>query len=89
MNLRYDLYSAYDAKERRHAQVVMRALGITYEHTTPQSVADQWWFWNCTNVPAVLPPYLSELLITPHQAIGHGMSKEMADRLAPTEEGKP
>jgi hypothetical protein len=82
VHLRFDMYAASDSKESRHPQEVMRELGITYQHATPQSIADQWWFWNCQNVPDSLPPYLSELNVTPHDAIGHGLSKEMADRIA-------
>ena len=82
MNLRYCLMSAsFDCGENRHAQTVMRELGIAYQHATPQSIGDCWWFWNCTNVPETLPPYLSELKITPSQAVGHGLTKETADRL--------
>jgi hypothetical protein len=81
MNLRYCMYSAFDAGEKRHAQQVMASLGITYQKATPQSLSDQWWFWNCENVPDPLPPYLTELGLKPHDAIGHGLSKEDADAL--------
>jgi hypothetical protein len=71
-----------DCHENRHPQHVMTALGITYQHATPQSIADQWWFWNCENVPANLPAYLSPLKVKPHDAIGNGLSKELADAIA-------
>lgn len=75
-HLRLDLYQVTE-----HAQKVMASLGITYQHATPQSMADQWWFWNCENLPAELPPYLSELKTSPHDAIGYGLSKEDADNI--------
>jgi hypothetical protein len=81
MHLRLDLRSAFDAGENRHAVEIMRALGIAYEHATPQSIADQWWFWNCSNVPAPLPRYITTLDLDPHQAIGHGLDQQTADRL--------
>lgn len=56
MNLRFKLRdhikSAFDQ---------MDELGIGYERATSQTCGDQIWFWNCTNVPEVLPEYLSEL----------------------------
>lgn len=85
MHLRFDLITAQmDCNEKRHAQEVMGELGITYQHATPQSISDSWWFWNCENVPAVLPPYLTELKAKPHDCIGWGLSKEQADRIAAT-----
>lgn len=79
MNLRYDLYTAPSS---RHPQEQMRALGIAYEHATPQSLGDQWWFWNCTGVPEALPEYLTLLALDPHECIGYGLSTADADRIA-------
>lgn len=76
MNLSLDLY-AIDC----HAMEYMRRLGITYEHATPQSMGDCWWFWNCQNAPEPMPDGLSVLKITPHEAIGYGLSQEDATRL--------
>jgi len=45
-------------QRKRHAQVVMKELGITYQHSTPQSIGDQFWFWNCENIPEKLPDYI-------------------------------
>ncbi len=59
----------------------MKRLGITYQHATPQSMGDQWWFWNCENVPDVLPPNITELEIDPMLAVGHGLSMEMAKEI--------
>ena len=44
-----------------HPQEDMERLGITYQHATPQSIADQWWFWNCENLPDKLPDYISAM----------------------------
>jgi hypothetical protein len=80
--LRYDLYGAGLKGVNVHPQNAMRELGIVYQHATPQSMGDQWWFWNCENVPASLPDYINEMAIKPHDAIGFGLNKEQADRLA-------
>jgi hypothetical protein len=53
-----------------HPQIVMQKLGIKYQHSTVQSYADQWWFWNCENIPSPLPDYLEELKKDPMQLIG-------------------
>jgi len=76
-------------KENRHPQIVMASLGITYQHATPQSIGDQWWFWNCENLPDKLPGYLGELrqftgdkkMIDPMECIGFGLSKEVAEQI--------
>ncbi len=90
MHLRYCYQTAlFESKENRHAQKVMRELGISYSHSTPQSLGDQWWFWNCKNVPSPLPAYLSELRLDPHESIGYGLSKEDADEIvAESESGR-
>lgn len=82
MHLRYKMTDAYYCGEQRHPQVVMKELGITYQHATPQSMGDQWWFWNCENVPEVLPQYLTDLGMDPHEAIGYGLSKDDAARIS-------
>jgi len=76
-HLRLDLY-----KVRDHAQKVMADLGITYQHATPQSISDSWWFWNCENVPDPLPECLSVLDIRPQEAIGWGLSADDAAKIA-------
>jgi hypothetical protein len=48
-----------------HPQKTMEELGITYERAIPQSIADQWWFLNCANVPKDLPPFLKDLGFEP------------------------
>ena len=64
-----------------HPQKVMRELGITYQHSTPQPMGDQWWFWNCENVPDTLPKYLQPLELEPLNVVGHGLSKEDAETI--------
>ena len=78
MNLRYEILRAVP----KHPLKVMQELGITYEHATPQTMGDQWWFWNCRGVPETLPVYLTELKGSPHDYIGWGLSKEQADKLS-------
>ena len=61
INLRYDYIGASRNGEGRHAQAVMKSLGIKYKDSTPQSIADQYWFWECENVPEELPGYITKL----------------------------
>lgn len=83
MHLRFGCMTAgIKCNENRHPQVVMRELGITYQHATPQSIADQWWFWNCQGVPRDLPEFLSILEVNPMECIGYGLSKEDAEEIA-------
>ena len=81
MNLRYCCRTVHKSGETGHPQQMMDNLGIEYQHATPQSMGDQWWFWNCTNVPDPLPDFLSELHIKPSDAIGWGLNKEEAEKL--------
>lgn len=76
MNLRYDLPRYGGSK---HPQTVMNELGITYRYAIPQSIADQWWFFNCKNVPDPLPEHFSLIESDPLQLVGHGLSKEDAE----------
>jgi hypothetical protein len=64
-----------------HPQETMIRLGITYQHATPQSIGDQWWFWNCENVPDPLPDHFSILEADPMQVIGYGLSREAAEKI--------
>lgn len=78
-HLRYDYYGAQMTGEDGHAQEVMKHLGITYSHSTPQSMGDQYWFWNCENIPENLPSYITDLEINdPMEFVGWGLSKEKA-----------
>lgn len=58
MKIRFELQTAFNENELRHPQAVMKELGIKYESSTPQSIADCWIFENCTNIPKELPKYL-------------------------------
>jgi len=69
------------AQTGRHAQTVMKELGITYQKSTPQSLFDQWWFWNCENIPDKLPEYLTEINLNPMECIGNGLNKEDAEKI--------
>ncbi len=60
---------------------IMQGLGITYQYVNLRSLADPVWFWNCENIPDKLPPYITELKISPHDAVGYGLSKEDADMI--------
>ena len=67
--------------EKRHAQVLMKELGITYQHCTPQSIGDQFWFWNCENIPENLPKFITIADLNPMEIIGFGLSKEDAQKI--------
>ncbi len=65
-----------------HPLQSMERLGITYQHATPQSMLDEWWFWNCENVPDQLPEYFSILECKdPLKMLGWGLSKENAEKI--------
>ena len=64
-----------------HPQKVMKELGIVYQDCTPQSMGDQWWFWNCQNIPYPLPKYLEVADLDPMKCIGYGLSKEDAEKI--------
>jgi hypothetical protein len=81
-HLRFDLlWAAYNNVKQEHAQKVLKELGITYQHATPQSMGDQWWFWNCENIPDPLPPFLDVADWNPMEMIGWGLSKEDAEKI--------
>ena len=64
-----------------HPQKALKELGITYQHATPQSMGDQWWFWNCENVPDDMPGFLTELKSDPMECIGYGLNTEIAEKI--------
>ena len=81
-HLRYNCMAAcMDFSESRHPQEVMKQLGITYQHVTPQSLAEQFWFWNCENVPDELPEYITILTADPIEQVGYGLSKTEAEKI--------
>ena len=61
INLRFDLREAYESNVLNHPQTVMKELGIEYEQSIPESIADCWIFKNCKNVPNPLPEYLVDI----------------------------
>lgn len=83
-HLRYDCYG----NTHGHPQKVIKSLGITYQHATPQSMGDQWWFWNCENIPEELPEYLEYADLNPMDMIGWGLSKENAEKIKNYEKSK-
>lgn len=64
-----------------HPQEIMKNLGINYEHATPQSMDDCWWFWNCTNIPEDLPDFIVHCDRDPIDCIGWGLSESKAFEL--------
>lgn len=64
-----------------HPLDYMKKLGITFQHATPQSIGEQWWFWNCENIPDVLPKDLEDLDIDPMNCIGFGLDEKSAIRI--------
>lgn len=64
---------------KMHPAQAMEELGIKYTHSTPQTMGDQWWFWNCSNVPDELPLFLSEIDLDPFSLIGKGLSRDQAE----------
>jgi hypothetical protein len=76
VHLRLDLYGV-----TKHAQEVMKDLGIRYQIAVPQSLYDCWWFFNCVGIPDVLPEYLEVLAIDPVDCVGRGLSQEDVDSL--------
>jgi hypothetical protein len=80
-HLRFCVYTAYVCGVENHPQKVMKELGIKYQHATPQSISDQWWFWNCENIPKELPKYLEVADWNPMKKIGWGLSKKDAESI--------
>ena len=80
-HLRFDMRDAYESGATKHPQKVIKELGITYQHATPIMIADQWWFWNCENIPNPLPPYLEVADWNPMHWIGWPLSREDAEKI--------
>lgn len=80
-HLRFCMRTAYEFDVKNHPQKVMIELGIAYQQATPQSMGDQWWFWNCENIPEELPEYLEVADWNPMEMIGMGLSKEDAEAI--------
>tara|TARA_R110000803_G_scaffold188111_1_gene250514 strand:+ start:4786 stop:5073 length:288 start_codon:yes stop_codon:yes gene_type:complete len=84
-HLKYCIPTAYlDAGETGNPATVMRSLGITWQHATPQSIDESYWFWNCENVPEDshdLPIFINERWWNPMHSIGHGLTKTTAEKI--------
>lgn len=76
INLCYSLMGSAYAGDQRHAQEVMESLGITYQIAVPQSLYDSWWFFNCENIPADLPEWITIFNAELEDCIGHGLTAE-------------
>ena len=82
VHLRYMLDVAnLECSEFRHALIVMNELGIKYTHKTPQTMGEQWWFWNCENIPFPLPKFITTLDLDPIKQIGYGLSQSEAEEI--------
>jgi len=82
MHLRYCMYEKENHKTKeKHPQLVMKELGIEYQVSTPQSMGNQWWFWNCENVQNELPLFLTTLDKDPLLCVGNGLGPDEAIRI--------
>ncbi len=82
-HLRFDMITAVvKCKEKRHPQTVMEELGIKYQHSTPQLMGDQWWFWNCENLPDNMPQFITDLNVDPMAYIGYGLNRQDAEKIS-------
>ena len=86
MHLQFDIVGAYLMGNNARPQSIMQDLGITYQHCTPQSINDTFWFWNCKNVPDHLPSYIYPLGAKAMDSIGWGLSEEQAIAIAANED---
>lgn len=80
-HLRFNTRKALESGVVQHPIKVLHDLGITYLHITKQSVYEEFWFWNCENVPETLPSYLELAGWNPMDLIGYGLSKSEAERI--------
>ena len=80
-HLRYCMYGAGLARVGKHPQTHMREMGINWQHSMPQSMGDQWWFWNCSGIPDLLPPFVTKMENDPMECIGYGLSRSEAESI--------
>lgn len=57
----------------KHAQLIMKDIGITYALAVPQSISDAWWFFGCRSIPYPLPSYLSIIPTEIEELVGYGL----------------
>ena len=81
-HIKFDLnWAPFNNIKQEHPQKIMEKLGIVYQHSTPESIADCWIFWNCENVPIELPPYIEIVNYNPIKFIGFGLDKKTAKKI--------
>lgn len=81
-HLKLDLIGLHlSGDEYKHPQKIMKDLGIEYELGVPQSIADCWQFFNCSNIPDNLPNYINVFNHEPLEYIGWGLSPHEARSL--------
>jgi len=87
-HLRYDMQGASEAGIHKHPQEDMKDRCISYSDATPQSISNEWWFWNCEVLPDDLPSYIEQLCyygtgrpMDPRDQVGFGLSTEMAKEI--------
>ena len=59
IHLRYDVLGAHYSRESRHPEVVIKELGIEYKIAIPQSMAEQWWLFDCNDTE--LPSFITTM----------------------------
>jgi hypothetical protein len=60
-HLRYDLY---EHEGKKSPAVVIKKLGIIYKYWIPQTIGDQIWILDCSDIPDNLPKAFSELKLS-------------------------
>lgn len=72
-HLRLWCQGAHEAGNTKHPQTIINELGIKYEVPVPQSIADQWWFLNCDNIPDELPDYMEYIYLDDEDLVHWGV----------------
>lgn len=66
----------------KHPRQVIKDAGITYTHAIPQTISDEWWFFNCENVMPHVEGVISTLEIDDaREYIGWGLSAKQAEEI--------
>lgn len=80
MNLRMNWYH-WTEDEPYKETIKPKELGIKWEKSVVQTIADQTWFFNCTNVPDPLPNGWEVMDIPLHELIGYGLDEDDVKQL--------
>jgi hypothetical protein len=80
-HLRFDMEVAYKSGVKGFPPQVIEELGITFQHANIQGMVEQWWFWNCENIPEQLPGYITVANWNPMELIGFALSQEQAEKI--------